>query len=299
MHPRWVCSTCGKDPINYSQFCPVCGQPTTIITNKSTSKGEEKVTKKEICLNPECSGKKLGDLKKWCDSIFTEKGMSDKTVELLFNKGLIKYPVDYYFLKETSFKGLPGFAKKKTQKVLKIIEAGKKIELHKFIDALNIENFGESRAELLIENGYKTIEDFLSITFDKLIDIKGIGDSIAEAFLTGIEKKLTQIEDLIEVVKIIKEEKEEIVMSSNVFEGKSFLFTGAIQKIDSDGKRFTREKMEELVIKNGGSIANSVTKNLNYLVQADPNSVSKKSEKAKELGTEIMSEENFFKALGM
>lgn len=290
----------GSDQIDYPQICPVCGEPTVILTNKTVSKGEEKITKKELCSNPECSGKKLGDLKKWCDSIFTENGMSDKTVELLFNKGLIKYPVDYYFLTEKSFKGLPGFAKKKTQKVLKIIEAGKKVSLEKFIDALNIENFGESRAELLIENGYDTIDSFLIMSHNQLTDIKGIGDSIAEAFLTGMEKKLTQIEDLIEVVEIIKKEKEEIIMSSSVFEGKSFLFTGAIQKIEeATGKRYTREKMESLVIKNGGSISKSVNKDLNYLVQADPSSTSTKTQKALSLGIEIMSEENFFKALGM
>jgi DNA ligase (NAD+) len=51
-----------------------------------------------------------------------------------------------------------------------------------------------------------------------------------------------------------------------------------------------------MVVDNGGTIS-SVNKTLTYLVQADPNSTSSKSEKAKKFGTAIISPEAFLEML--
>jgi DNA ligase (NAD+) len=51
-----------------------------------------------------------------------------------------------------------------------------------------------------------------------------------------------------------------------------------------------------MVVDNGGTVS-SVNKTLTYLVQADPNSTSSKSEKAKKFGTTIISPEAFLEML--
>lgn len=286
--------------IDYPQICPICGEETVILENPVKENGEIVIKKSEYCPNDFCKGKELGNLKKWCDTIFEEKGFSDKTVELLYENHLISDPDDYYLIEESQLRKLPKFGKRKSEIILNVINAGRKTTLAKFIDGLNIENFGESRAETLIENGYKTIEDFLEITYEQLISIKGIGDSIAKSFIDGRSKKKLLIYDLLLHVEIIPEEGEEVMSNSNVFEGKSFLFTGAIQKInEATGKRYTRDLMEELVRQNGGIVGKSVNKDLHYLVQADPNSESSKTQKAKSIGVEIMSEDRFFEILGI
>lgn len=290
----------GTTKIDYPQICPMCGEETVILENPVKENGEIVIKKSEYCPNDFCKGKELGNLKKWCDTIFEEKGFSDKTVELLYENHLISDPDDYYLIEESQLRKLPKFGKRKSEIILNVINAGRKTTLAKFIDGLNIENFGESRAETLIENGYKTIEDFLEITYEQLISIKGIGDSIAKSFIDGRSKKKLLIYDLLLHVEIISEEGEEVMSNSNVFEGKSFLFTGAIQKInEATGKRYTRDLMEELVRQNGGIVGKSVNKDLHYLVQADPNSVSDKTKKAKAIGVEIMSEDRFFEILGI
>jgi DNA ligase (NAD+) len=48
-----------------------------------------------------------------------------------------------------------------------------------------------------------------------------------------------------------------------------------------------------MVDKHGGSVLSGVTKDLKYLVMADPNSGSSKAEKAKKYGTECINEEQF------
>ena len=56
-----------------------------------------------------------------------------------------------------------------------------------------------------------------------------------------------------------------------------------------------RAALEELVRAAGGKVSSSVSKNTTYLINNDVNSTSSKNKTAKELGVEILSEENFLK----
>ena len=50
-----------------------------------------------------------------------------------------------------------------------------------------------------------------------------------------------------------------------------------------------------MVEANGGEVKTSVSKGTNYLVIADANSTSTKAEKARKLGTKLISEDDFIK----
>ena len=54
-----------------------------------------------------------------------------------------------------------------------------------------------------------------------------------------------------------------------------------------------RDEFSEYVVKNGGIVSGSVTKNTNYLVNNDLESSSSKNMKAKQLGIPIITEEQF------
>jgi DNA ligase (NAD+) len=53
-----------------------------------------------------------------------------------------------------------------------------------------------------------------------------------------------------------------------------------------------------MVSDNGGSVKDDVSKGLDYLVLADPDSTSSKANKARKLGTSVISEEQFMSMLG-
>lgn len=250
-----------------------------------------------ICENPDCSGKQLGNLKKWANVVFTEKGFAGKTVEILFENGLIKEPADFYKLKKEDLLKLPKFGSRKADIVLNVINEGKTISLPDFIGGLNFENFGRSRVELLMEHGYKTLSQIMNIKKKEIININGMGESISDSFFTSLKLKENQIKNLLDVGVKIKENKVSEQNKEGILKGKSFVFTGAIQRIEN-GKRLTREIMEGLVKENGGEVLSKVRRGLTYLVQADPNSVSSKTVEAKKLGVTILSEENFFKMIG-
>lgn len=94
-------------------------------------------------------------------------------------------------------------------------------------------------------------------------------------------------EDMVNAIKtgLFKLEPEKKVeIKDGKLSGKSFCFTGAMD--------YKRSDLEKMVVDNGGTVS-SVKKGLTFLVQADPSSTSSKSVKAKSLGIEIISPEDF------
>jgi len=65
------------------------------------------------------------------------------------------------------------------------------------------------------------------------------------------------------------------------------------------GERVTREVAEQLATESGLEVRASVTKRLDLLVVADPETQSIKARKAREYGVRIMAERVFWKALGV
>lgn len=84
----------------------------------------------------------------------------------------------------------------------------------------------------------------------------------------------------------------------NEFVGKSVCFTGELVGRVS-GDELTREKAHLLAAAAGLKIANSVTKKLDLLVVADPDSQSSKARKARQYGTRIIAEPVFWNSIGV
>jgi DNA polymerase-3 subunit epsilon len=80
--------------------------------------------------------------------------------------------------------------------------------------------------------------------------------------------------------------------------GKRVCFTGELQ-CDYDGIPISRDKAEALATAAGLVPVGNVSKKLDLLVLADPNSQSGKAKKARELGVRIIHEPLFWKAIGV
>jgi len=80
--------------------------------------------------------------------------------------------------------------------------------------------------------------------------------------------------------------------------GKRVCFTGELQ-CHHDGQMISRELAEEFATRAGLVVADSVTKNLDLLVLADPLTQSGKAVKARRYGIRIMHELLFWKAIGV
>ena len=73
--------------------------------------------------------------------------------------------------------------------------------------------------------------------------------------------------------------------------GKTFCVTGAFNTMK-------RSEIEKIITDNCGKLTGSVSKKTDYLLTNEANSGSSKAKKAAELGTPIMSEEEFLKRIG-
>ena len=70
------------------------------------------------------------------------------------------------------------------------------------------------------------------------------------------------------------------------------MFTGGFEKI-------SRSEAKSLVEENGGKVLSSISKKLNILVTGNNKPTKSKIEKAKELGVNIISEDDWYKFLNI
>jgi len=249
------------------------------------------------CPNPDCPGKSYGDLMRWIREMDIDS-LGEKWVGILTEKGILVDPVDLYTLEPEDLVPLERMGETLARKVVRNIQESSRPPLDLFVAALNIPEFSRQRAQLLIESGYDTLKKLQKATVEDLAAVKGFGEILAEKAVGGLEARHDIIERLLGVgIRIQKPPKQP--ERTGPLAGKTFCFTGAIQQVDPEsGKTFTRTRMEALVKQHGGRPLKAVTAKLDYLVLANPKSKSSKAEKARKLGTRILSEEEFFGMVG-
>lgn len=117
------------------------------------------------------------------------------------------------------------------------------------------------------------------------------------ALLCVEQDKLSQIIEF-EKANIAKENLSSETCPAADYIGKSICFTGQlISKIA--GRLIDRSFAQQMAMERGLVIKNGVSKNLDMLVVADPNSLSGKAQKARELGIKIIAEPVFWNMIGV
>jgi len=259
--------------------CPSCGADTEID-------GEFMV-----CPNEACPARDIGTIMKWVEAA-NIMNLGESTVEKMYLIGLVRDPSDLYTLARLEFENLVG--EKIAAKVILEIENNKSIALPKFIDGLNITHFGEGLTKILVRNGFDTIDKIRAIKLSDLDNVAGIKDKTANRIVDGLKARSRLIDKLLKHITIKTGTKGTTV---NKIFGKSFCFTGGLVATNPDGSPITRKQAWEKVEEAGGIIFKDVKKGLNYLVQADPTSVSNKTRDAIKNGAEIIDENQFWKML--
>jgi len=264
--------------------CPVCDSELSLITINTTNL---------VCTNPLCKAKFVGSVKKWA----TKSGMTSKGVgDAFFNEYAEKYNTveELYSLTIEDIKAIsPRYKDKSASVIYNAIQSSKSMKLMDFFGGLNIYGAGSRTFKKLIDYFNVNDVDSLcdSIDVSNLSVIDGIGAITAEYIQQGTKSLRDRISALKSVVSITPVE-------ATSSDGKSFLFTGAINTIDpSTGKGYKRSVLEDMVMSKGHKVASSVSKELNYLVTSDSDSTSSKMVKAKKLGVNIIGEDEFFKMM--
>jgi DNA ligase (NAD+) len=260
--------------------CPECGS--------AIHKAEGEVAYR--CVNAACPAKRKESLLHFAGRHAMDiDGLGEKIVDQLVDQGMVKDVADLYSLKLDQVADLERMAEKSAQNLLDEIVASKKQPLSRLIYALGMRFVGERTGQLLAENfgSLEELEEAKAEDLEKVTEVgPKVSESIVEFFSEPANRKL--IKKLHAAGVRPTAEKREI--KSQKFAGKSFVFTGALE-------RRSREEAGEIVQQHGGKLSGSVSKKTDYVVVgADPGS---KYDKAKELGVTILSEAEFEKLVGI
>jgi DNA ligase (NAD+) len=186
-----------------------------------------------------------------------------------------------------------------SKQIMAELEKSKSCSLNDFIGSLGIKFLGRRQAEIMIGQGIDTLNKWLNLSVAALLELPGftVEGSKAPAIVEGIRKAKPIIDGLLKAGVTIQaaEPTTAVVVEGGKLSGLVFCFTGAILKTDESGKRYTRDRMWEVVRQNGGTVIDDVKKGVSHLVQADPSSQSSKSRKAEKFGVKVISEADFWK----
>ncbi len=114
-----------------------------------------------------CPAQILGSLKLFCDSLEI-KGISDKTIQKLYQANLIKLPGDFYKLTVNDFCNLTGLGQKSGQNIVHQIQSKKTLTTKQILTAASIPNFSGKRIQQLISAGFDTPQKIIDLTIEKL-----------------------------------------------------------------------------------------------------------------------------------
>ncbi|MGB6546572.1 MAG: NAD-dependent DNA ligase LigA, partial [Candidatus Acidiferrales bacterium] len=270
----------GKDrrPVRVPEKCPECGS--------RIHKDAEEVAYR--CVNAACPAKRRESLLHFAGRhAMNIDGLGEKVVDQLIEKDLVRDVADLYRLKLDSVAALERRAEKSAQNLLDEIAASKKNSLARLVYALGIRFVGERTAQLLATH-FGSLEAIRDASEEQLTEVGEVGPKVAAAIAEFFSEKVNR--DLIKRLRDagLKPKEEKLVVKDTRLEGKTFVFTGSLE-------RRSREESGAEVVAHAGKVTGTVTKKTDYVVVgADPGS---KFDRAKELGVTILDESDFEKLL--
>ncbi|MFR2011815.1 MAG: NAD-dependent DNA ligase LigA [Christensenellales bacterium] len=269
-----------SDSLEIPDKCPVCGEKTVIH--------KENDVEVLFCENPDCLAKKIKSI-----SLFVSRdamnidGMSEATIEKFIARGFLHELADLFKLEryKDEIISMEGFGEKSYEKLIKAADAAKVTTTAKFIYSLGISGIGLSNAKMICKAFDNDFDKIRKVSREELIEIDGVGEVLADSFVRFFEKENNNhvVDDLLKIIKM--EDSESSVQ--NDMEGMNFVITGSVNHFSNRGA------VKELVESRGGKVTGSVTSKTKYLINNDSTSNSSKNKKAKELGVQIITEDEF------
>lgn len=269
--------------VEIPKTCPVCGGGTVIKQEDSKQSSRVKVL---FCPNDECLAKQIKSFTHFVSrDAMNIEGLSEATIEKLIAKGVVKELADLFHVNEyeSVITEMEGFGEKSFQNLVKSIQKARNTTVIRLLYSLGIPNIGVANAKLICKECNYDWNKIKAISVPELLEIGGIGDVMAEGYVRFFNNEKNQ-KIMDDILKEITFETILISQSNQIFENINFVITGSVEHFAN------RNTMKEVIEERGGKVTGSVTSKTNYLINNDNLSNSTKNKKAKELGIEIITE---------
>lgn len=261
-------------PFSMPQFCPSCG------SRVSREDGEAAVR----CTNTACPAQLMRNLIHFVsrDAMDIE-GLGPALLETLVGGGLVASPVDLYKLKAEDIESFERMGKLSASNVVLAIEKSKQNDLSRLITGLGIRHIGQKAAKILCTK-FPSVDLLQNASEEEILSIDGYGEAMANSVVNYFSLQSTKV--MIEEFRKLNLKLSETVaeLSSNNFEGKTFVLTGTLPTLK-------RSEAAKIIEEHGGKVSSSVSKKTDYVLAGE--NPGSKQIKAQSLGIEILSEEQF------
>jgi DNA ligase (NAD+) len=262
-------------PFIMPSYCPVCGQQVVRETGEAVTR----------CVNASCAAILKGEIEHWVSRDALDiKGVGEKLVYQLVDKGLVHSVADLYELTADKLCTLERMGQKSAEKLVNAIAQSKTQPWARVLYGLGIRHVGSVNAQLLTEK-FTTVEQLTTARQSDIEGVYGIGGEIAQSVYQWLRTPANQT--LICRLQTIglqlanAPENTDVGQINSKFVGKTFVITGTLPTLK-------RDEAKALIQKAGGKVTDSVSKKTEFLVVgADAGS---KLEKAQSLGINQLSE---------
>jgi DNA ligase (NAD+) len=262
-------------PFIMPSHCPVCGQLVVRETGEAVTR----------CVNASCAAILKGEIEHWVSRDALDiKGVGEKLVYQLVDKGLVHSVADLYDLTKEQLCELERMGEKSAEKLVNAIAQSKTQPWARVLYGLGIRHVGSVNAQLLTEK-FTTVEELTAARQSDIEGVYGIGIEIAQSVYQWLRTPANQT--LISRIQATglqlasSAEPQAVGEINQKFAGKTFVVTGTLPSLK-------RDEAKALIQKAGGKITDSVSKKTDFLVVgADAGS---KLDKAQNLGISQLTE---------
>lgn len=212
-------------------------------------------------------------------------GLGPETVELFYNKGLIKDVADLYDLTEDRLIGIDRIAERSARKIITSIGQSKSVPFSRVLFALGIRFVGETTAKRLATELH-SIDRIMAATLPELMSVTDVGEKIAQSIISFFKDghNLSIVSRLRD--KGLRMSEDSAPKSNgNSLAGMTIVISGVFQK-------HSRDEYKKIIEDNGGTNTSSISRKTSFVL-AGENMGPQKRAKAEELGVRIVDEEEF------
>ena len=272
----------GSAPVTFITHCPSCGTPLQRVEGEAAW----------VCPNKwGCGPQICGRIEHFVGRHAMDvDGIGEEVAVLLNKSGLVNDVADLYDLTMDKLVSLDRFQEKSAQRILRGLEASRKVPYARVIFALSIPYVGETTGKVLARHT-RNIDTLMSLAAEELAAIPEIGPKIAQSIVDFFaEERNRLIVDRLRAAGLQMElSEDETAGLTDKLAGKKVVISGVFA-------RHSREEYKAMIEQNGGKNVSSISSATSFIL-AGENMGPAKLEKARKLGIDIINEDQFLEMI--
>jgi DNA ligase (NAD+) len=266
-------------PFIMPAICPVCGSQLVRIEDEAATR----------CVNASCPAQVRERLLHWCSKDAMDiQGLGEAVVDQLVATEVAHDVADLYQLTEEQLLRLERMGPLVARKLLLHVEESKSRGLARVLYAVGVPQVGQVTASDLA-HAFGSMQNLASATSESLTHVYGIGDKTAENITAFFGEGHNRA--LIERLQTagVRMESTAATGAHGPLAGRVFVFTGELSTMP-------RSKAQELVRELGAETSETISRKVTTLVAGS--AAGSKMAKARQLGIEILDEQQFLSLVG-